>query len=86
VAQKLNLNHHVYFLGKRTDVPTIISNLDVSVLSSTNEGFFKCHYGIHGRWETGSCTNVGGSKEMVTDGVTGYLVPQQIPSQWQTPS
>jgi glycosyltransferase involved in cell wall biosynthesis len=75
VAQELNLNNNVYFLGKRTDVPTIISNLDVSVLSSTNEGFSNVIMESMAAGKPVVATNVGGSREMVTDGVTGYLVP-----------
>jgi glycosyltransferase involved in cell wall biosynthesis len=75
VAQELNLNNNVYFLGKRADVPTIISNLDVSVLSSTNEGFSNVIMESMAAGKPVVATNVGGSKEMVADGVTGYLVP-----------
>jgi glycosyltransferase involved in cell wall biosynthesis len=75
VTQELNLNNNVYFLGKRTDVPAIISNLDVSVLSSTNEGFSNVIMESMAAGKPVVATNVGGSREMVTDGVTGYLVP-----------
>ena len=75
VARELNLNNNVYFLGKRTDVPAIISNLDVSVLSSTNEGFSNVIMESMAAGKPVVATNVGGSREMVTDGVTGYLVP-----------
>jgi len=75
VARELRIEKSVYFLGKRTDVPTIISNLDVSVLSSTNEGFSNVIMESMAAGKPVVATNVGGSKEMVTDGVTGYLVP-----------
>jgi glycosyltransferase involved in cell wall biosynthesis len=75
VTQELNLNNNVYFLGKRIDVPAIISNLDVSVLSSTNEGFSNVIMESMAAGKPVVVTNVGGSREMVTDGVTGYLVP-----------
>jgi glycosyltransferase involved in cell wall biosynthesis len=75
VARELNLNNNVYFLGKRTDVPTIISNLDVSVLSSINEGFSNVILESMAASKPVVATKVGGSPEMVTNGVTGYLVP-----------
>ena len=75
VARKLNIRKDVYFLGKRTDVPSIISNLDVSVLSSTNEGLSNVIMESMAAGKPVVATNVGGSREMVTDGVTGYLVP-----------
>ena len=75
VARELNINKDVYFLGKRTDVPTIISNLDVSALSSTNEGFSNVIMESMAAGKPVVATKVGGSKEMVSDGITGYLVP-----------
>jgi len=75
VARELRIEKSVYFLGKRADVPTIISNLDVSVLSSTNEGFSNVILESMAAGKPVVATNVGGSREMVTDGVTGYLVP-----------
>jgi glycosyltransferase involved in cell wall biosynthesis len=75
VARELRIHRNVYFLGKRTDVPSIISNLDVSVLSSTNEGFSNVIMESMAAGKPVVATNVGGSKEMVIDGVTGCLVP-----------
>jgi glycosyltransferase involved in cell wall biosynthesis len=75
VARELNIKKDVYFLGKRADVPTIISNLDVSVLSSTNEGFSNVIMESMAAGKPVVATKVGGSKEMVSDGITGYLVP-----------
>ena len=75
VARELRIEKSVYFLGKRADVPTIISNLDVSVLSSTNEGFSNVILESMAAGKPVVATNVGGSREMVADGVTGYLVP-----------
>jgi glycosyltransferase involved in cell wall biosynthesis len=75
VVRELNIKKDVYFLGIRTDVPAIISNLDVSVLSSTNEGFSNVIMESMAAGKPVVATNVGGSKEMVADGVTGYLIP-----------
>jgi glycosyltransferase involved in cell wall biosynthesis len=75
VAWELNLKNNVYFLGKRTDVPSIISNLDVSVLSSTNEGFSNVILESMAASKPVVATKVGGSPEMVMDGITGYLTP-----------
>lgn len=75
VAQELNIRNDVYFLGKRIDVPSIISNLDVSALSSTNEGFSNVIMESMAAGKPVVATNVGGSKEMIKDEVTGYLVP-----------
>ena len=74
VAQELNIKKDVYFLGKRTDVPAILSNLDLSVLSSTSEGLSNVILESMAAGKPVVATNVGGSKEMVKDGITGYLV------------
>jgi glycosyltransferase involved in cell wall biosynthesis len=75
VARELNIKKDVYFLGKRTDVPSIISNLDLSVLSSTSEGLSNVILESMAAGKPVVATNVGGSQEMVKDGITGYLVP-----------
>jgi glycosyltransferase involved in cell wall biosynthesis len=75
VAQELRIHRNVFFLGNRTDVPNIISNLDVSVLSSTNEGFSNVILESMAASKPVVATKVGGSPEMVVNGVTGYLVP-----------
>jgi glycosyltransferase involved in cell wall biosynthesis len=75
VAWELNLKNYAYFLGKRNDVPSIISNLDISVLSSTNEGFSNVILESMAANKPVVATKVGGSPEMVMDGITGYLTP-----------
>jgi glycosyltransferase involved in cell wall biosynthesis len=75
MARELGVNQNVYFLGKRADTPAIISNLDISVSSSTNEGFSNVIMESMAAGKPVVATNVGGSKEMVSDGITGYLVP-----------
>lgn len=75
MALELNIKEGVYFLGKRTDVSGIISSLDVSVLSSTSEGFSNVIMESMAAGKPVVATNVGGSKEMIKDGITGCLVP-----------
>ena len=73
------LKKDVHFLGKRNDVPAIISNLDVSVMSSTSEGFSNVILESMAFGKPVVSTNVGGSPEMVVNGVTGYFVPPGDP-------
>ncbi len=75
VVRESDIEKKVYFLGKRTDVPAILSNLDISVLSSTNEGFSNVILESMAAGKPVVATNVGGSREMIKDGITGYLVP-----------
>jgi len=79
VAQELRVEKNVYFLGKRTDVPAIINSLDISVLSSISEGFSNVILESMAAGKPVVATNVGGSKEMMLDGTTGYLVAPADP-------
>ena len=75
--ERLGIGGSVHLLGARTDVPAILCEVDVGVLSSDWEGMplfvFEC-------MATNTplvATAVGGLPEIVDDGQTGLLVPQQ---------
>ncbi|WP_047150873.1 glycosyltransferase family 4 protein [Aneurinibacillus tyrosinisolvens] len=71
VASKIN------FLGMRKDIPEILSACDVFVLTSHYEGF---PISILEAMRAGLpviASDVGGVKEAVVDGVTGYIVPRE---------
>lgn len=65
----------VHFLGYRTDVRAILNDSDIVVLPSLSEGV------SNSLLEAGACgkacvaSNVGGSPEIIEDGITGFLVP-----------
>jgi glycosyltransferase involved in cell wall biosynthesis len=75
LSEELGVRQKVHFLGKRSDIPVILSSLDISVLCSTNEGFSNVILESMAAGKPVVATKVGGSPEMVTEGVTGYLVP-----------
>lgn len=75
LAEELGIRQKIHFLGRRSDIPVILSSLNVSVLCSTNEGFSNVILESMAAGKPVVATKVGGSPEMVTDGVTGYLVP-----------
>lgn len=75
LSKELGIRQKIHFLGKRSDIPVILSSLNVSVLCSTNEGFSNVILESMAAGKPVVATNIGGSPEMVTDGVTGYLVP-----------
>jgi glycosyltransferase involved in cell wall biosynthesis len=75
MASDLDVKKDVLFLGKRNDVPAIISNLDVSVQSSTSEGLSNVILESMAAGKPVIATNVGGNPEMVVNDITGYLVP-----------
>jgi glycosyltransferase involved in cell wall biosynthesis len=75
IAQEMNMKEKIYFLGKRNDILSIISSLNISVSSSMSEGLSNVILESMAAGKPVVATNVGGSKEMVSDGITGYLVP-----------
>jgi len=75
MVQELGLKEKVRFLGKRNDIPSILSSLDISVLSSTSEGLSNVILESMAAGKPIVATNVGGSSELVSDSVNGYLIP-----------
>jgi len=75
MAEELGVRQNLHFLGKRNDIPRILSSLDISVLCSTSEGFSNVILESLAAEKPVIATNVGGSPEMVIDERTGYLVP-----------
>jgi len=61
------------FLGKRHDIPYILSCIDIGVLSSDSESFSNSIIEYMASSLAVVCTNVGGAKEAVEDGVNGYV-------------
>jgi L-malate glycosyltransferase len=74
-AEIMGLNGKVHFLGKRGDVPAILSMFAVSVLCSTSEGLSNTILESMAAGKPVIATRVGGNPELVDDGVTGLLVP-----------
>jgi len=75
LSEELGIRQKVHFLGKRNDIPAILSNLNVSVLCSTNEGFSNVILESMASGKPVVATKVGGSPEMVKEDITGHLVP-----------
>lgn len=74
-VQEMGLQEHVRLLGRVSDVPLLLSATDVAVLTSTTEG---CPNTI----VEAACAGVpcvstdnGGATEVITDGVSGMIVP-----------
>lgn len=74
-ARDLGIIDRIHFLGKRGDVPAILSHLDVSVLCSTSEGLSNVIMESMAVGRPVVATRVGGNPELVQDGVTGLVVP-----------
>ncbi len=73
-ARELGIAAQVLFLGDRSDVPDLLHALDVFVLSSTTESFPNAILEAMAARRPVVATRVGGTPELVEDGVTGYLV------------
>lgn len=72
-VSKLGIEEHVIFMGKRSDVPSLLKLVDICVLPSLQEN---CPYSIMEAQVAGKCviaSRVGGIPEMIKHGETGYL-------------
>ncbi len=74
-ALELGLGGRLVFTGFRSDVPAILAEVTVSVLSSLSEGLSNTLLESMAARVPVVATAVGGNPELVEDGVTGLLVP-----------
>lgn len=65
----------VCFLGKRLDIAEILGCMDIGILSSSSESFSNSIVEYMAAGMPVVCTDVGGAKEAVEDGINGYVVP-----------
>ena len=75
LVKKLKLENNFYFVGERSDIPDLLSILDVSVLPSLSEGFSNTVLESMSAGLPLVVTDVGGNSEAVIDGKTGFVVP-----------
>lgn len=71
----LNLERNILFLGKRADIPEILSIIDISVLPSLSEGFSNTVIESMAAGKPVVVTDVGGNAEAVLHQKTGFVVP-----------
>jgi glycosyltransferase involved in cell wall biosynthesis len=74
-AEELGLAPDVYFTGTCTDVAGLLAVSQIGVLSSRAEGFSNSILEYMAASLPVVVTDVGGAREAVTDGKTGYIVP-----------
>lgn len=75
LASQLGLMNFIEFMGSRRDVPEILRDLDIFVLSSKSEGFSLTLLEAMASGLPVVSTDVGGNREIVVDSQTGFLVP-----------
>ena len=79
-AADLGLADHILLAGARSDVPDLLPALTVFTLCSyTIECFPMALLEAMASGRPAVCTDVGGVREMLADGLTGYLVPPHDP-------
>ena len=80
-VRTLGLDKHVSFAGMRHDVPELLRQLDIFVLSSTTEGISLTLLEAMATNLPVVATDVGGNPEVIINGETGYIVPSQNPEE-----
>lgn len=79
LVRQLGLEDRFFFLGFRKDVPEILSDLDIFVLSSISEGLPLAMLEAMAAGKPVVVTRCGGPEEVIEDGRTGLLVPPADP-------
>jgi glycosyltransferase involved in cell wall biosynthesis len=74
---ELGLTRNVVFLGQRPDIPEILSACDVAVLASRSEGMPNAILEYMAAGLPVVATAVGGTRDLVSNRATGYLVPPE---------
>jgi glycosyltransferase involved in cell wall biosynthesis len=75
LADSLGLRERVTFFGHRSDIPTLMAQLDLLVCASHVEPFGRVLIEAMACEKPVVATRVGGIPEVVADGETGVLVP-----------
>ena len=74
LARSLGIADRTFFIGRCQDVGSVLSISDVCVLSSSSEGFSNAILEYMAAGRPVVATDVGGAREAVVHGETGYLV------------
>lgn len=72
---ELRLTDQVKLTGLVKDIPAVLRSVDMAVLSSFHESFPNAIMEAMAAARPVVATDVGGARELVVDGHTGYLVP-----------
>ena len=76
VAQKI-LSNYVIFIKTRVDIQNVIEGLNAIVISSKQEAFPNISLEAMAFSKPVIAFDVGGIREQIDDGITGFLVPSQ---------
>lgn len=78
-ARSYGLGEEIQFLGMRSDMPGLYTQIDVLVLPSHREGFPRVPMEAAAMGVPTIATNIRGCREVVVPGETGLLVPPRDP-------
>jgi glycosyltransferase involved in cell wall biosynthesis len=79
LVRELGLQEHLSLLGRRSDMPQVLSAFDVFVLSSHDEGMSNAILEAMAMERPVVATDVGGTGEVVRHGHSGLLIPPKDP-------
>jgi L-malate glycosyltransferase len=82
LVARSGLQNHVHFLGECDDVPAILAALDLLLLPSWEEPFGRAIIEAFAMGIPVVATDVGGTREIVTEGQNGLLRPPRDPGGW----
>jgi glycosyltransferase involved in cell wall biosynthesis len=80
LVRSLGLEERLTLLGRRRDIPEVLSAFDVFVLSSHGEGMSNAILEAMAMQRAVVATSVGGNRESVRHGESGLLVPAKDPA------
>jgi glycosyltransferase involved in cell wall biosynthesis len=78
-VKAMGISERMMFLGHRNDIPQLLAASDLYILASHEEGFSNVVLESMAAGLPVVATDVGGNREAVLDGVTGWLVPPKDP-------
>jgi glycosyltransferase involved in cell wall biosynthesis len=78
-ASLRGIGHSVFFAGRRTDVPALLTHCQIAVCPSHSEGLSNAIMEAMAARLPVVATGVGGNLELVQDGRSGFLVPPSDP-------
>jgi glycosyltransferase involved in cell wall biosynthesis len=79
ICQQLKLDSSVKLIGAASDIIPLLRASDIGVLSSNSESLSNAIIEYMAAGLPVICTDVGGNRELVQDGLNGFLVPSGDP-------
>ena len=77
IARKLGVTNHLIFTGERSDVPELLSAVDIIVNPSLSEGMSNTILEAMAAGKTVIASDVGGNREVINDHENGFLFPSK---------